>query len=136
MALAKPAVKTYGQSASVQNEVMRLERANASHKQKLEDMQKELAGKIHLKKEIEDWFAEKIAIEFQIEREQYRVITMQGELANNQKVFDHETDTLRQLLQKKQKQLEALAIADKKTQRIPDIVTSPGVDGKNKLLSI
>lgn len=68
VALAKPQ-PSYGQSASVQNEVMRLERANAGYKQKLDDMQKELASKIHLKQEIEDWFAEKIAIEFQIERE-------------------------------------------------------------------
>ena len=42
---------------------------------------------------------------------------MQGELSSNQKVFDNEIDTLRQLLQKKTKQLEALAIADKKTDR-------------------
>ena len=64
VALGKPADRMYGNSASVQNEVMRLERANAGYKKKLEDMQKELASKIHLKKEIEDWFAEKIAIEF------------------------------------------------------------------------
>lgn len=73
----------------------RLQRANQTHKQRLEDLQKDLASKVHLKKEIEDWFAEKVQVEFQIEREQYRVITMQAELAENQKGFDKEIETLK-----------------------------------------
>ena len=77
---------------------MRLQRANLTKKKKLEELQKELASKLHLKKEIEDWFADKVSVEFQIEREQFRVINMQSELAANQKAFDKEIETMKALL--------------------------------------
>ena len=66
MSLVKPAraQAAFGQSASIQNEVLRLQRAELANKKKLEDAQKELASKLHLKKEIEDWFADKVSIEF------------------------------------------------------------------------
>ena len=62
VALAKPDAvqQTFGQSSSVQTEVMRLQRANENHKQKYEDLKNTLASKVHLKNEIEDWFAEKV----------------------------------------------------------------------------
>jgi hypothetical protein len=40
---------------------------------------------------------------------------MQGELATNQKAFDKEIETLKMVLEKKSRQLEALGPKDKNT---------------------
>lgn len=56
--------KAYGQSGSVLNEILRLERGNTEYMEQIVQMKKELAEKLKVKREIEDWLDEKVQIEF------------------------------------------------------------------------
>lgn len=58
------------------------------------------------RKELEDWFEEKVAIEFQLERELARERTYQAELDKNQEAFEVEIAKLNELIERKNQELE------------------------------
>ena len=64
-------------------------------------MKQELAEKLKVKREIEDWLDEKVQIEFQLESGRARVRAMNDELISNTKAFDREKYTLQTLIKKK-----------------------------------
>ena len=59
------------------------------------------------RREIDDWFEEKVSIEFMLERELARERTYQDELFKNQKMFDTEILKLQELIDRKTQELDA-----------------------------
>jgi hypothetical protein len=59
------------------------------------------------RREIDDWFEEKVSIEFMLERELARERTYQDELFKNQKMFDTEIFKLQELIDRKTQELDA-----------------------------
>lgn len=113
VAFADPGNQPFGHSLSAKNEVLRLQRGNKELKDQLESLRKELGSKVYLKQEIDDWFSEKVSLEFQIERESFRAQTIQDELDANQKTFDKEIETLRDMLKRKTEQLDQMVGPDR-----------------------
>jgi len=58
--------------------------------QKLNFQKRALLIERQKRKEFEDWFEEKVAVEFQLEREQSKAATFEIELLRNQEVFEIE----------------------------------------------
>ena len=59
---------------------------------------------------MEDWFEEKVAVEFQLEREQARVKTLQAELQQNQYNFEIERVTIKEMIDRKKAELDSLTV--------------------------
>ena len=72
-------------------------------------MKKELAEKLRMKREIEDWLDEKVQIEFQLESGRSRVRALNDELISNGKAFDREKYTLQTLIKKKNAQMDRIS---------------------------
>ena len=101
--------KPWGQSDSLHNEISRIERANNEYLFQIVQMKKELAEKLSMKREIEDWLDEKVQIEFQIESGRARVRALNDELITNSKAFDREKYTLQTLIKKKNVQMDRVS---------------------------
>ena len=78
----------------MKNEMLRLERGNAEYMEQIVLMKRELAEKLKVKREIEDWLDEKVQIEFKLNVGQARVRAMNDELIAKRTAFDREKYTL------------------------------------------
>ena len=85
-------------------------------------LKKELAEKLKVKREIEDWLDEKVQIEFQLESGQARVRALNDELISNSKAFEREKYTLQTLIKKKNGLLDRISLTELAGQ-VPNEIT-------------
>lgn len=69
-------------------------------------LKKKLVEETQKRHEFEDWFEEKVAVEFKIERELARQRTLQAELDSNQGAFEAEIQKLNDLIAKRNEELQ------------------------------
>ena len=90
----------------LQREIERLVASNKQLQGDLKERKRELVAESQKRREFDSWFEEKVAVEFQMERELQRERTLKQELFKNQEVFENEIVKLNELIERKTQELQ------------------------------
>jgi hypothetical protein len=80
--------------------------SNRQLQRDLKERKRELVAESQKRREFDSWFEEKVAVEFQMERELQRERTLKQELFKNQEVFENEIVKLNELIERKTQELQ------------------------------